>query len=98
MKTKRTIINSGLASFHEDEIGKNIGANDKEIKSTILSSLNWYSFSPIEEIKVAVDKGKVILTGQVPWMYQKMVIASIVLKSKGVQEVINKITVRNNLV
>ncbi len=69
-------------------------AADEVIKASIISNLNWYSHTPVEEVKVTVKSGYVELYGHVQWMYQKMVIAAMVQKIEGVMGIINNIHVR----
>jgi osmotically-inducible protein OsmY len=70
---------------------------DDNIKSSIITTLTWYSHTPLEEIAVTVKYGYVTLAGIVPWTYQKMVIASMVQNIEGVKGIINNIRVVNKM-
>ncbi len=93
LKPNNIILNSGLAVFNEDDTQVSTIIDDTELKKSILNKLKWYSNSQLENISIQVEKGLVCLSGKVTWVYQKMVIASIVIKVNGVKEIVNKITV-----
>ncbi len=94
MKNKRLHTNSGLAHFYDNEANKNSFLDDV-IKANVHSSIYLYSRKLNDEITVAVNDGLVTLIGIVPWMYQKMVLASMIMNIEGVKGVINKIMVAN---
>ncbi len=69
---------------------------DDAIKASILSTLTWYSHTPIDDVRVFVKNGYVTLNGIVQWMYQKMVIAAMVQQVDGVMGIINSIDVAHD--
>jgi hypothetical protein len=101
MHTKGSFNNLEEKNFtiKEDCIysSENPGYFDAKLKTTILTTLTWYSHTPLERITVSVKHGFVSLSGMVPWTYQKMVIASMVQNIKGVQGIVNNIAVANKL-
>ena len=89
------INTSGLFCFNEDEINKNPTADDINIRSAILSCLGWNSHTRLDDLIIVVDKGNVCLCGKVQWTFQKMALASLILKVDGVKSLTNNIIVES---
>ena len=96
MNVKGSITNQTpvFVKAGEKSAGKESTVADEAIRASIITNLTWYAHLPIEKVVVAVKSGYVELTGQVQWMYQKMVIAAMVQKIEGVTGIINNIAVR----
>jgi osmotically-inducible protein OsmY len=60
----------------------------------VLSILKWNEVIPQEEVQVTVEKGWVILAGQVAWQYQKQAAEDAVRRLTGVQGLINNIEIK----
>ena len=67
--------------------------SDEDIAKAALNAFKWDTAVPYDRIKVSVDKGKVILSGEVDWRFQKDAAEQNVCNLWGVQEVINEIIV-----
>ncbi len=78
-------------------ISQDLPIDDDAIKSTILSCLIWYAHVPLQDVTISVQYGYVTLEGSVPWMYQKVVISSMVKNLAGVKGIINNIQIHNKL-
>jgi osmotically-inducible protein OsmY len=67
---------------------------DVEIANAAVDALRWHVNVPEERIKVAVAKGWVTLTGEVPAYYQRSAAESAVLFLTGVRGVTNSIVLK----
>lgn len=68
--------------------------HDDEIAARILSIMRWNAVVPAERVMVKVQGGRVHLTGEVDWLYQKDAAESEVRRLSGVVSVINAIQIR----
>ncbi len=68
--------------------------SDDEIAKRALNALRWDTTVPGEKIKLTVNKGLAILTGEVPWHYQRNAAESAVRRLFGVTGVLNNITIK----
>ncbi|HTB31868.1 MAG TPA: BON domain-containing protein [Bacteroidia bacterium] len=98
MNTINTTNNSEVLIGEENFIYsmENPAYYDAKLKASILTSLTWYSNTPMEEINITVKHGVVTLSGKVPWMYQKMIITTMLQTISGVKGIENNITAANN--
>ena len=71
-----------------------IKPDDNEIATNAVRVLEWDSLLPKGTIKVTVDNGKITLTGNVPWYYQKQDAEKKVRYLAGVTLVDNQIVVK----
>jgi osmotically-inducible protein OsmY len=67
---------------------------DDEIAERALSILGWNVQVPKDSVKVKAEKGRVTLTGNVEWRFQRMAAESAVRKLSGIVGVTNLIEVR----
>lgn len=67
---------------------------DPEIAKTAVHALEWDLTLPKEKLKISVEKGKLTLTGEVEWWYQKENAEKDVQDLPGVVSVDNQIEVR----
>ena len=67
---------------------------DDEIGKRALSILKWYAVTPPGAVKVTVQKGCIVLAGEVDWQYQRRAAEDAVRKLSGVTAVVNNIKLR----
>jgi len=67
---------------------------DDEIAKRALSVIEWHAMIPQGAVKVTVQKGLVILAGEVNWQYQKKTAEDAVRKLSGITGVINNISLK----
>jgi len=67
---------------------------DDEIAKRALSVIEWHAMIPQGAVKVTVQKGLVILAGEVSWQYQKKTAEDAVRKLSGITGVINNISLK----
>lgn len=68
--------------------------SDADIAAAIETAFRWHAQIPAERIRVRVEKGRVTLSGDVDWEYQRHNAELVVRPLTGVVQVINKITLR----
>ena len=81
----RSVSRDGLG------VGPGHGVSDDEVAGSVLNSLYWDYAVPRDRLNVKVEKGRVILAGEVEWDYQRDCAESDALKARGVTGVTNKI-------
>jgi osmotically-inducible protein OsmY len=67
---------------------------DKDIAKSATDVLDWNILVPSHRVKVMVQDGRITLSGNVDWYYQKQHAEDIVRHLVGVVEVINSITIK----
>ena len=67
---------------------------DDEIAKRALNILKWDAVIPEDAVKVTVQKGWVLLTGEVDWQFQKKAAEDAIRKLSGVTGVSNSITIK----
>jgi len=67
---------------------------DKEIAQLATSVLDWNYWVPSDRVKVLVQDGRITLSGDVDWFYQKERAEDAVRHLVGVSGVINSITIK----
>lgn len=67
---------------------------DDEIAARALDIIAWHTALPDDAIDVKVEKGRVTLSGEVRWHFQKMAAENAVKKLGGVAAVTNLLTIR----
>ena len=78
----------------ELEVKGTFDKTDEEIARAALNVFQW-NYSVPSDIKVAVEKGWITLTGQVEWDYQRNAAKDAVSELLGVTGVSNNITMKN---
>jgi|SRR5271157_1430612 len=68
--------------------------NDADIAEATVNALEWNMMVPHDRIKVEVQDGKVILSGEVDWEYQRVAAYNAVCCLVGVKGVINQISIK----
>ncbi|MEM5565062.1 BON domain-containing protein [Psychroserpens sp. AS72] len=68
--------------------------SDVEIAKAAISALEWNASVPSEQIIVEVEDGKIYLTGELEWAYQKDFAKRTIEHLYGVKEVINNIQLK----
>ncbi len=86
-----------LAGDIEVKYGDSFKKTDKEIAKAVVDALKWNSSVPEENIKVKVEDGWVYLSGEVKWSYQKNATKRAVENLLGVRNVINSITLKQDV-
>jgi osmotically-inducible protein OsmY len=71
-------------------------STDKEIAEAAVNAFQW-SYSVPKEVKATVERGRITLTGEVDWDYQRTAAKEAVSQLKGVRAVINKITIKSKV-
>ena len=84
----------GVANEIEVELLLSYKRNDADIVKAALNALKWTVLVPHEKIKVVVDKGRVTLTGDVEYNYQKERAEGVIRDLYGVISVTNNIKVK----
>jgi len=84
----------GIANELEVDFIASYKRNDVDIVKTALDTLKWTYLVPHENIKIAVEKGRLTLTGEVECNYQKELARKAVQGLYGVTSVINNIEVK----
>lgn len=69
--------------------------DDKTIATAILDQFYWHVQIPQDKIKIAVEEGRVNLTGEVDWEFQRIAAENCVRSLTGVIGVNNNITLRS---
>lgn len=78
----------------EVKIQNSYKKDDQDIAKAILNQFAWNFQVPEDRIKVKVEKGRVTLTGEVDWEYQRSAAESGVRGLTGVSNVVNYITLK----
>lgn len=84
----------GIAQEIEVRYPNDKKTSDDEIAKRAVSIINWEAMVPPDAVKVVVRKGRVILSGEVAWNYQKTAAEDAVRKLSGVTGVANGITIK----
>ncbi|HSJ08932.1 MAG TPA: BON domain-containing protein [Longimicrobiales bacterium] len=69
--------------------------DDSTIAEAAVQALNWNTVVPKGSIQATVERGWVVLTGAVPWQYQKKAAEQSVRNLIGVKGVTNEIVVKS---
>lgn len=83
-----------IAEEIEVRYGSEKKTHDDEIAARILSIMRWSAVVPADRVMVKVQGGRVHLTGEVDWLYQKDAAEAEVRRLSGVVSVLNAIRVR----
>ena len=76
------------------QLGEGDKLTDTEIAASVVSTLRWNTVIPDEQIKIKVTGGRVDLSGQVDWNFQKEAVVNAIRGLKGVSGVNNEITIK----
>ncbi|WP_028079586.1 BON domain-containing protein [Solimonas soli] len=68
--------------------------SDSDLALAASDALRWNALVPEDSVKVLVEDGRLTLSGQVPWAYQRSAAESAVRDLLGVVSVNNQVTVR----
>ena len=68
---------------------------DEELAKRVINSLDWNSLVPRQSVKVTVEGGRVSISGEVSWQYQKSAAENAVRKLYGVVGVTNNVTIKH---
>jgi osmotically-inducible protein OsmY len=84
----------GLAEEIEVRLPFAAKKTDEEIAAAALNRLAWDVSVPADAVKVKVEKGRIALTGQVEWQFQKRAAEEDVRSLYGVVGASNQITIK----
>lgn len=84
----------GLAEEIEVRLPFDTKKTDEEIAAAALDRLAWDVSVPSDAVKVKVEKGRITLTGQVDWQYQRQAAEQDVRGLFGVVSASNQITIK----
>ena len=84
----------GVANELEVDFSTSYKRDDAEIVKVALNTLKWTFLVPDEQIKIAVEKGHLTLTGDVEYNYQKERAQSAVQDLYGITFITNNIKVK----
>lgn len=76
------------------QLGEGDKLTDTEVAASILNTLRWNTIIPDEQIKIKVSDGRVDLSGEVDWNFQKEAVMNAIRGLKGVKTVSNEIAVK----
>jgi osmotically-inducible protein OsmY len=84
------------AVANELEVRLPVGAkrSDEDIAAAAVMRLSWNTVVPRDAIKIEVEKGRVALTGQVDWFFQKDAAERDIRQLLGVVEIANRVSVK----
>jgi osmotically-inducible protein OsmY len=83
-----------VADDIEVKYGLEYKKTDKEIAKAVVNALEWNSSVPEDKISIEVADGRVYLSGEVAWNYQKEAAKRAVANLLGVKLVVNNITIK----
>lgn len=84
----------GVAVELAVELSGNHHRTDADIADAATRAIEWNASIPQGSVKVAVEAGRVTLTGDVPWAYARKVARDCVSGLLGVKDVINLVAVK----
>lgn len=67
-------------------------ASDEEIAAALHRAIDWATQLPAGSVQAQVRGGAVVLTGEVPWDYQRRAVQRVVERTRGVRSVESRIT------
>jgi osmotically-inducible protein OsmY len=67
---------------------------DDEIAKRAVKILEWYDLVPQHALQVTVQRGWIVLSGDVMWQYQRKAAENAVRKLSGIEGVVNNIVIR----
>ncbi|MGZ3706092.1 MAG: BON domain-containing protein, partial [Bdellovibrionota bacterium] len=70
---------------------------DSDIAKAALDALKWNVQVPADLVKVNVENGRIELSGEVPWEFQKIAAYETVSNLTGVEWVDNAITIKSRI-
>lgn len=90
---KKLIGVKGIANEIQVKISSIWKPNDSEIAKSIENALIWHSSVPNDSVKFTISDGNVVLTGKVPWQYQKIGAERAIRYLTGVKSIDNQIII-----
>jgi osmotically-inducible protein OsmY len=90
----RVIGLKGIAEEIKVRLPQSYERNDADIAETSVNALEWNVMVPHDRIKVKVQDGQVILSGEVDWEYQRNAARDSICCLMGVKGISNQITVK----
>jgi len=94
---KATLRVAGVRGVANEIVVRLPGADertDEEIATAALAAINWDATIPKNHVKVTVAAGRVVLTGELDWHFQRYAAERDVRHLRGVRSVINQTTIK----
>lgn len=88
----------GIANDLEINLVETLRFSDADLAKAALEALHWDVEVPADKILVTVDNGRVKLTGEVEWWYQRRAAEKVVRRLKGVRSLTNEIIIKSRKV
>ena len=95
--TKRVAGVKAVAEDVEVKYGPSFKKTDTDIAEAVVNALKWNSSVPEDKINVKVEDGRIYLTGEAMWLYQKDAAKRAVQNLNGVKYVFNSLTVKQSV-
>ena len=92
--TRRVRGVKAVAEELEIRLPFSVKRDDRDIATAIVNRLAWDTQIPHDRVKATVEKGRVVLTGEVEWQFQKEAAEDHVRYLMGVVGVSNQLTLR----
>lgn len=92
--TERVFGVKAVAEDIEVRYPSDAGNGDDDIAKRVLQTLSWDIFVPTNKVKVKVEKGRVFLSGELDWQYQKDSAEGAVRRLSGVTGVCDDIRIK----
>jgi osmotically-inducible protein OsmY len=71
--------------------------SDEDIARSVENTLEWMAPAGMDKIKVLVERGQVLLSGEVDWQYQRIDAAEAIRHLLGVSGVVNQIGLKHQV-
>lgn len=86
----------GVANELEVELTSHYRLSDTDIANAAVNLLKWNAILPRDQIQVSVEQGRVTLTGNVDWWYQREAAEKAIRRLAGVKNLSNQILIKQN--
>jgi osmotically-inducible protein OsmY len=86
----------GIASVNAElnvKVPQHLHRSDAEIRNAALDALKWKACLPVRAVMVSVCDGRVTLSGQVDWSYQRKLAEKILISLPGITAIGNELRV-----
>ena len=84
----------GIALDLDVRLAPDHARTDADIAQAALHALRWHSLVPDDKVRVEVEDGHVVLTGEVDWAYQAASAEQCLHPLVGVKSVTNRVTIK----
>ena len=84
----------GIAIDLDVQLAARPTPTDAEIAQAAVNALRWHAEVPADAVKVEVEDGRVLLTGEVDWAFQMASAEQCIRPLRGVKSIANRITIK----